>query len=74
MSLLEDLNEGRREMEEWRKRYKTVKRTAKDGELIEIIKTGEVKNVRFTFMGGVHVDDFHFTSFLDDEYLVLEHV
>jgi hypothetical protein len=49
-----------------------VKRSAKEGETIEIIKTGEVKKVKFTFMGGVHVADNHLTSFLDDEYLVLE--
>jgi hypothetical protein len=49
-----------------------VKRSAKVGETIEIIKTGEIKKVRFTFIGGVHANDFYLTSFLDDEYLVLE--
>jgi hypothetical protein len=72
MSLLEDLSEGKREIEEWYKQYTKVKRRAEAGELIEIIKTGEVKKVRLTFMGGVHIDDFHFSSVLDDEYLVLE--
>jgi len=48
------------------------KRHVKVGDLIKIIKTGEVKEVRFTFLGGVHVNDFYFTSYLDDEYLVLE--
>ena len=49
-----------------------VKRRAIEGELIEIIKTGEIKKVRFTFMSGVYIDDFYYTSYLDDEYLVLE--
>ena len=52
--------------------YNKVKRCAKPGELIEIISTGEIKEVRFTFLGGVHINDFYFTSVLDDEYLVLE--
>jgi hypothetical protein len=47
------------------------KRKAKEGEKIKITKTGEIKTVRFVFLGGVHINDFNFTSFLDDEYVVL---
>ena len=54
--------------------YKKIKRKAKERELIEIITTGEIKEVRFTFLGGVHVNDYHFTSYLDNEYVVLENI
>lgn len=54
------------------KMYNKIKRRAKEGELIEIIETGEIKKVRWRFLGGVHINDLHFTSYLDEEYLVLE--
>jgi hypothetical protein len=72
MSLLEDLHEGEYEIKQWAKNRNRVKRKAKDGEMVEIIKTGEIKKVQWTFSGGVHLEDFNFTSYLDDEYLVLE--
>lgn len=74
MSLLEDLNEGEYEIIQWAKNCNRVKRRAKDGEMVEIIKSGEIKKVKWTFLGGVHIDDFYFTSCLDDEYLVLEKI
>jgi hypothetical protein len=68
--LIEELKECG--LEDYLVKYNKVNRHAKEGELIEIIKTGEIKEVRIPFMGGVHINDFYFTSYLDNEYLVLE--
>ncbi len=53
------------------KTTKFEKRKAKSGEWIKVLSNGEITQVRWDFLGGVHVNDRHFTSYLDDEYEVL---